>query len=356
MQASPFRPLALRHPSPFPYIVFAGPCSAETEVQTLATAEALRARGIRLFRASLWKPRTRPGSFEGVGSEGLPWLQRVERELGMQVATEVASASHVEEALAAGLDTFWIGARTTTSPFAMAELAEALSGERVTVLVKNPLNPDIELWEGALLRLYQAGIPQIGAIHRGFSTYAKGLYRNAPLWQIPIELRRRHPELTILVDPSHIAGRRDLVPLVSRMGLEMNFSGLMVETPPEPESAWSDAAQQLTPTDLITILSQLDLRPVRPTDDRMLSGLREKIDHIDAELLRLLRERMIVSEEIGHIKASAHLPIVQPDRYRSLLEDRLSQGRALGLDEGFLRELFSSIHEASVHTQHTDSK
>ena len=276
MQASPFRPLTLRHPSPVPYIVFAGPCSAETEAQTLATAEALRARGIRLFRASLWKPRTRPGSFEGVGSEGLPWLQRVERELGMQVATEVASASHVEEALAAGLDTFWIGARTTTSPFAMAELAEALSGERVTVLVKNPLNPDIELWEGALLRLYQAGIPQIGAIHRGFSTYAKGLYRNAPLWQIPIELRRRHPELTILVDPSHIAGRRDLVPLVSRMGLEMNFSGLMVETHPEPESAWSDAAQQLTPTDLITILSQLDLRPVRPTDDRMLSGLREK--------------------------------------------------------------------------------
>jgi len=274
----------------------------------------------------------------------------------MQVATEVASASHVEEALAAGLDTFWIGARTTTSPFAMAELAEALSGERVTVLVKNPLNPDIELWEGALLRLYQAGIPQIGAIHRGFSTYAKGLYRNAPLWQIPIELRRRHPELTILVDPSHIAGRRDLVPLVSRMGLEMNFSGLMVETHPEPESAWSDAAQQLTPTDLITILSQLDLRPAHPTDDRMLSGLREKIDHIDAELLRLLRERMIVSEEIGHIKASVHLPIVQPDRYRSLLEDRLSQGRALGLDEGFLRELFSSIHEASVHTQHTDSK
>ena len=221
MQASPFRPLTLRHPSPFPYIVFAGPCSAETEAQTLATAEALRARGIRLFRASLWKPRTRPGSFEGVGSEGLPWLQRVERELGMQVATEVASASHVEEALAAGLDTFWIGARTTTSPFAMAELAEALSGERVTVLVKNPLNPDIELWEGALLRLYQAGIPQIGAIHRGFSTYAKGLYRNAPLWQIPIELRRRHPELTILVDPSHIAGRRDLVPLVSRRWREM---------------------------------------------------------------------------------------------------------------------------------------
>ena len=356
MPASPFRPLALRYPSPYPYIVFAGPCSAETEEQTFATAAALCARGIRLFRASLWKPRTRPGSFEGVGSEGLPWLKRVERELGMQVATEVASASHVEDALAAGLDTFWIGARTTTSPFAMAELAEALSGKHVTVLVKNPLNPDIELWEGALLRLYQAGISQIGAIHRGFSTYAKGLYRNAPLWQIPIELRRRHPELTILVDPSHIAGRRDLVPLVSRMGLEMNFSGLMVETQPTPDEAWSDAAQQLTPSTLIESLAQLDIHPTQPVDEGMLSGMRTQIDQIDSELLGLIAKRMAVAKEIGDIKAEAHLPIVQPDRYRALLDDRLRQGRALGLDEGFLRELFSSIHEASVHTQHIDSK
>ena len=320
MPASPFRPLALRYPSPYPYIVFAGPCSAETEEQTFATAAALCARGIRLFRASLWKPRTRPGSFEGVGSEGLPWLKRVERELGMQVATEVASASHVEDALAAGLDTFWIGARTTTSPFAMAELAEALSGKHVTVLVKNPLNPDIELWEGALLRLYQAGISQIGAI------------------------------------PSHIAGRRDLVPLVSRMGLEMNFSGLMVETHPTPDEAWSDAAQQLTPSTLIESLAQLDIHPTQPVDEGMLSGMRTQIDQIDSELLGLIAKRMAVAKEIGDIKAEAHLPIVQPDRYRALLDDRLRQGRALGLDEGFLRELFSSIHEASVHTQHTDSK
>ena len=206
MQASPFRPLTLRHPSPFPYIVFAGPCSAETEAQTLATAEALRARGIRLFRASLWKPRTRPGSFEGVGSEGLPWLQRVERELGMQVATEVASASHVEEALAAGLDTFWIGARTTTSPFAMAELAEALSGERVTVLVKNPLNPDIELWEGALLRLYQAGIPQIGLYTAASAPTPRGSIAMPPSGKSPLSYAVAIPSLPSSLTPATSLG------------------------------------------------------------------------------------------------------------------------------------------------------
>lgn len=356
MQASPFSPLALRYPSSFPYLVFAGPCSAETQEQTYATAKALRAGGVRFFRASLWKPRTRPGSFEGVGREGLPWLRRIEEELGMQVATEVASASHVEEALRAGLNTFWIGARTTTSPFAVAELAEALSGEDVTLLVKNPLNPDVELWEGALLRLHSAGIDRIAAIHRGFSTYGKGFYRNAPLWQIPIELRRRHPALTILVDPSHISGRRDLVPLVSRIGLEMNFSGLMVETHLQPDEAWSDAAQQLTPEALFQLIAEQDIRPASLADSPQLRGLRSEIDKLDRKLLLLLQERMKVSERIGAIKAESHLPIVQPERYRALIEDRLREGRLLGLDEGFLRELFSSIHEASVHTQHTDTK
>lgn len=320
----------------------------------MQTARVLSEAGIRFFRASLWKPRTRPGSFEGVGALGLPWLVRAREELGLQVATEVASAQHIEEALRAGLDTFWIGARTTTSPFAIAEIAEALRGCDITLLVKNPLNPDVELWEGALLRLHAAGIRNLAAVHRGFSTYARGLYRNAPLWQIPIELQRRHPGLTILVDPSHIAGKRELVPLVARMGLEMNLAGLMVETHLTPEEAWSDSAQQLRPAELISELNALDLRCASYLPQPELEALRSRIDSIDRQLLELLKQRMTISEEIGLLKAQAHLPIVQPERYRAMLEDRLTQGAALGLDEGFLRELFSSIHEASVHTQHTN--
>lgn len=354
MTSSPLRPFPLRYPSPFPFFIFAGPCSAETEDQTIATARALRGAGIRFFRASLWKPRTRPGSFEGVGEVGLAWLRRVEEELGMQAATEIASPQHAEAALKAGIDTFWIGARTSASPFAMAELATALAGTTAKVLVKNPLNPDIDLWEGALLRLQQAGIEAVGAIHRGFSTYAPGVYRNAPLWQLPIELQRRHPELTIFVDPSHIAGRRDLVPLLCQMGLEMNFAGLMIETHPHPESAWSDAAQQLTPEALVTLLRRLEVQPASMDAETNLQPLRREIDQLDRQLLELLSDRMRLAQQIGQIKAEAHLPIVQPERYRDLLESRLEIGSQLGLDEGFLRELFSSIHEASVHAQHTE--
>lgn len=355
MTPSPFHVFTPRYASPFPFLVFAGPCSAETEEQTLQTARALRAGGIRFFRASLWKPRTRPGAFEGVGEAGLAWLRRVEEECGMQVATEIASAQHAEAALRAGLDTFWIGARTTTSPFAMAELAEALAGTNASVLVKNPLNPDVDLWEGALLRLQRAGVKSIAAIHRGFGTYAPGVYRNAPLWQLPIELQRRHPDLTIFVDPSHIAGRRDLVPLLCRMGLEMNFAGLMVETHPAPDQAWSDATQQLTPEDLLSLLHSLDMPQPQRDASAELAPLREAIDHIDDRLLALLEERMRLAEQIGQIKAEAHLPIVQPERYRSLLDSRLQAGKARGLEEGFLHELFSSIHEASVHCQHAEA-
>jgi len=356
MSTDLFTPLSFDYPSPYPFTICAGPCSAETEAQTYETAKQLQACGIRLFRASLWKPRTRPGTFEGVGEEGLPWLRRIETELGMQALTEVASPSHVESALRAGLHTFWIGARTTASPFAIADLAEALRGTEVTLLVKNPLNPDIELWEGALMRFHHAGITQIGAVHRGFSTYGKGQYRNTPLWQIPIELSRRHPELTILSDPSHIAGRRELVPVVSRASMEMNFSGLMVEVHPHPDEAWSDSAQQLTPVALVSLLDALDIHPTRNTaDSEELRALRGEIDRIDHELLRLMSERMKYAQHIGTIKAKAHLPIVQPERYRYLIEERLRDGKALGLEEGFLHELFSSIHEASVHVQHTHS-
>lgn len=354
MSSSPFSSFILDHPSPYPFYVFAGPCSAETEEQTLETARALRAGGICFFRASLWKPRTRPGSFEGVGEQGLPWLVRVKEELGMQVATEIASPQHAEAALKAGLDTFWIGARTTASPFAVSELAEALAGTDARILIKNPLNPDIDLWEGALLRLQQVGVKSIGAIHRGFSTYAPGVYRNAPLWQLPIELQRRHPDLTIFVDPSHMAGRRELVPLLCQVGLEMNFAGLMVETHPTPSMAWSDAAQQLTPKELLSLLDRLQLHPSTTSEEERLLPLRSQIDELDRELLTLLARRMALSREIGQVKAAAHLPIVQPERYRSLLDSRLAQGGTLGLDEGFLRELFSSIHEASVHCQHIE--
>lgn len=353
MSTDLFHALTFEYPSPYPFLICAGPCSAETEEQTYETARQLRARGIRLFRASLWKPRTRPGSFEGVGAEGLSWLRRIEQELGMQAMTEVASVAHVEACLRAGIRTLWVGARTTASPFAVSELAEALRGEEVTLLVKNPLNPDLELWEGALLRFHAVGIERLGAVHRGFSTYGKGPYRNAPLWQIPIELRRRHPELTILGDPSHIAGRRELVPLVCQAALEMNLSGLMIETHPTPEVAWSDAAQQLTPEALITLLDSLLIHPTRSTaDSTELSQLRQGIDHIDRQLLHLLSERMKLARSIGEIKAKDHLPIVQPERYRTLLEERLRLGSELALEEGFLHELFSCIHEASVHVQH----
>lgn len=353
MPASPFTRLHLAQDPHHPCPLIAGPCSAETEAQTLETARALAAQGVHYYRASLWKPRTRPGSFEGVGQLGLPWLRRVETELGMQALTEVATAEHVEEAYAAGLRAFWIGARTTASPFAIAELAEALNGRDVLLLVKNPPQPDLELWEGALMRLQAAGITRLGAIHRGFSTYARGSYRNAPLWQLPIELQRRHPELTILVDPSHIAGDRKLVPLVARMGLEMNFSGLIIETHCTPEAAWSDAAQQLSPLQLQQLLQQLDLGPASPSavPSLDLDPLRAEIDHLDGQLLSLLSERMQIAERIGALKRAAHLPIVQPERYRQLLEARLQEGRARGLDEGFVRELFSSIHEAAVHVQ-----
>ena len=240
----------------------------------------------------------------------------------MQAMTEVASVAHVEACLQAGIHTLWVGARTTASPFAVSELAEAMSGTDVTLLVKNPLNPDLDLWEGALLRFHAAGITRIGAVHRGFSTYGKGQYRNAPLWQIPIELRRRHPEL-------------------------------MIETHPTPSEAWSDAAQQLTPDSLIALLDTLLIHPTRSTaDSEELGQLRQSIDHIDRQLLHLLSERMKLARSIGEIKAKDHLPIVQPERYRTLLQERLRSGRELGLEESFLHELFSSIHEASVHVQH----
>lgn len=347
-----FTPLRLKHPARHPYVLIAGPCSAETEEQTYTTAKALQAMGVNLFRASLWKPRTRPGGFEGVGAAGIPWLQKIQSELGMQVATEIATPTHIEQMLRAGFDTFWIGARTTSSPFAITEIAEALRGCEVTILVKNPINPDIELWEGALLRLHSAGLTNIGAIHRGFSLYERGDYRNPPLWQIPLELKRRHPQLTLIADPSHITGQRAMIQSVCQTALEMGYDGFIIETHPDPEHALSDQAQQLTPTALAEVLAQLKPLQAQELDLVPLKHWRQEIDHIDEQILRLLAKRMELSKEIGAFKQERNLCIVQPHRFRSLLQERLKQGQALGLDERFVHQLYSQIHEESVHLQH----
>lgn len=354
---SPFAPIKWDVESNYPYQLIAGPCSAESEEQTLGTARRLHALGIRVYRASLWKPRTRPGGFEGVGEQGIPWLKRVHDELGMQVSTEVAMPSHVEAMLKAGLSTFWIGARTTTSPFAITELSEALRGVDATVLVKNPISPDLELWEGALMRLRSSGVTNIGAIHRGFRTYGRSQYRNTPLWQIPIELKRRHPDLTLLSDPSHITGRRDLVESLSRFALEMRFDGLIIESHPHPDEAWSDSAQQVTPQALGEMLLRLKVPQLCENDsDTTLLNLRREIDLVDAEILQLLSKRMKIVRRIGVFKGEHNLCPMQPKRYRALLEERIKQGVALGLSDTLVHELYSSIHEASIHIQQSEQQ
>lgn len=334
------------------YHIIAGPCSAESEEQTLAIAQQLKAQGIKYYRASLWKPRTRPGGFEGVGYNGLPWLRTVQIETGMQVMTEVATAAHIEAIISAGLRHIWIGARTTSSPFAMAEIAEALRGVKdVSVLVKNPINPDINLWEGALLRLHQAGVEQIGAIHRGFSTYGESFYRNTPIWQIPIELKLRHPELSIIVDPSHIGGERHLIEALSRTALAMNFDGLMIETHINPERALSDAKQQVIPEQLDEILRHIGTPLVSDLHSPELESWREEINQIDEDILHLLAKRLQTATHIGQYKHARNMCILQPERYRELMQARVAQGNSLSLRSDFVHDLFSLIHEESVLTQ-----
>ncbi len=302
-------------------VVIAGPCSAETEEQVMETAKNLAKNGVRIFRAGIWKPRTKPGGFEGVGSVGLTWLQEVKKETGMLVATEVANKQHVEEALNAGVDVLWIGARTSANPFAMQEIADSLVGADVPVLVKNPVNPDLELWIGAMQRIYNAGIRQIGAIHRGFSAYGKHLYRNMPQWHIPIELRRRMPELTLICDPSHIGGKRELVAPLSQQAMDMGFDGLIVESHCDPDSAWSDKSQQVTPEVLNFILNMLVVRDTTQTTES-LTLLRQQIDQIDNDLLEALSKRMRISREIGQYKKEHSMPVVQTGRYDDILNSR----------------------------------
>lgn len=336
-------------PSP---LIISGPCSAESEEQVLATARPLAAAGIPVLRAGIWKPRTKPGGFEGVGAVGLPWLAKAKAVTGMAVATEVATRAHTLAAVEAGVDILWIGARTSANPFAVQEVADALreTGFSGPVLVKNPVNPDLELWIGALLRIYGAGIRRLGAIHRGFSVYGEHIYRNMPEWRIPIELRRRYPTLPIICDPSHIAGKRALVPALAQQAIDMGFDGLIIESHCNPDQALSDKAQQLTPDALIRLVASLVVRRGADASESLLM-LREEIDGIDRELVDMLAKRMAVCRKIGQYKNEHHIPILQTDRYDSLVNSRAAQGIELGMSDEFMHAILSAIHEESVRQQ-----
>ena len=333
-------------------LIIAGPCSAETEEQVLGTAMALADGGVKIFRAGIWKPRTKPGGFEGVGSVGFSWLRKVKERTGMLVATEVANRNHVEEAIENGVDVLWVGTRTSANPFAIQEIADTIAhaDKDIPVLVKNPVSPDLELWIGALERLYNAGVTRLGAIHRGFAAYGKHIYRNQPQWHIPIELRRRYPNLTLICDPSHIGGRREYIRPLSQQALDMGFDGLIIESHCNPDSALSDSAQQVTPAVLRDILGSLVLRDTTVSTES-LDILRRQIDDIDNELLEILNRRMAVSRQIGVYKREHNMPVVQIDRHDSMMQRRIAMAVEMGMDAEFMRTVMSAIHEESVRQQ-----
>ena len=335
-------------------LIICGPCSAETEEQVLDTARQLAGYGAKVFRAGIWKPRTKPGGFEGVGVKGLPWLKRVKEETGMYVSTEVATKAHVEAALDAGIDLLWIGARTAANPFAMQEIADtiAASGKDVPVLVKNPVNPDLELWIGAIQRIQNAGVKRVGAIHRGFSAYGKHLYRNMPQWHIPIELGRRMPDIPIICDPSHIGGKRELIAPLSQQAFDMGFDGLIIESHCNPDEAWSDAAQQVTPDALNLIINSLvPLNGAKPDSTESLTLLRQEIDRLDNDLVEMLAKRMRVCREIGQYKKEHGMRVVQGARYGDMMKSRGEMAREMGMSEDFMRTVFAAVHEESVRQQ-----
>ena len=334
--------------------MIAGPCSAETESQVLGIAHELKNSDVSIFRAGIWKPRTRPGNFEGVGSIGLKWLQKVKKETGLLVTTEVANANHVKIALDHDIDVLWIGARSTVSPFIVQEIADALKNTDKIVLLKNPVNPDLSLWYGGIERLYTANIKKLGVIHRGFSTYSKTKFRNNPEWQIPIELQNKFPDLPLICDPSHICGRRDIIKQTSQKALDLNFDGLMIETHNDPDNAWSDAAQQITPKTLINLMKDLVIRK-ESLEERSfineLENLRIKIDNADSQILDIIGNRMKVSEEIGKIKKKQNVAILQSARWNDILEKMISDGKEKGLSEDFILKIFKAIHQESINHQ-----
>lgn len=344
--------------APGQQILIAGPCSAENRQQVLSTAYGLRSIGINIFRAGVWKPRTHPGGFEGIGAPALEWLSEVKHVTGMKTATEVANERHVREAVASGIDILWVGARTSANPFAMQEIADTLATypqekrDRLAVLVKNPVNPDIELWIGALQRIYGAGIRRLGAIHRGFSSYGQHKYRNEPLWRIPIELHRRYPEMAILCDPSHIGGKKEYIEPLSQHAIDMNFNGLIIESHCNASEALSDREQQVSPFELGEIFKSLDTHQTESKGkDDTLDQLRRQIDSLDTELVEILGNRMRVAREIGRFKIENNMQVVQATRYNSLMEQRVSAGIENGLGDEFMRQLLASIHEESVRQQ-----
>ena len=336
-------------------VIISGPCSAETEDQMVATAKQIAATGkVHALRAGIWKPRTRPGQYEGAGEEGLKWLITAKKETGLPVTTEVANAAHVEACLKAGVDILWIGARTTVNPFSVQEVADALKGVDIPVMVKNPINPDVELWLGAFERLNKAGITKMAAIHRGFSSFEKGPFRNAPMWDLAIDLKTRVPELDMICDPSHIAGNRDLISFVSQKALDLDMAGLMIESHINPDAAWSDAKQQVTPAVLGKIISELVVRTAS-TDNKVfkdtLSILREQIDQLDDEIMSKLAARMKISEKIGQYKKENNVTILQVNRWEEIVHTRIALCRAMGLNEEFTNDLLKLIHHESIQVQ-----
>jgi 3-deoxy-7-phosphoheptulonate synthase len=335
-------------------MIISGPCSAETEPQVLETARRLRQTGlVQVLRAGLWKPRTRPDSFEGVGERGLDWLTRAKEETGLLITTEVASAQHVEKCLAAGVDMLWIGARTTVNPFSVQEIADALQGQDIPVIIKNPLNADLQLWTGAIERIHRAGVSRIIAMHRGFSFYGEKKYRNRPLWEIPIALKAQFPGLSVFCDPSHISGRRDLLQEVSQQALDLGMCGLMIESHTDPDHAWSDAAQQITPETLAVLLRSLRVHDAAgeavPADQ--LSILRREIDKLDDEIIRLISQRMQISEQVGEYKAAHHLQPLDIERWNEIRRTRTVWGMDLGLSGDFLAHYLEQLHNESLLRQ-----
>ncbi len=339
----------LEHP-----LVIAGPCSAETEDQVLNIAHQLKDTDATVLRAGIWKPRTRPGNFEGVGALGLKWLQKAKEETGMLISTEVANANHVDLALEHDIDVLWIGARSTVSPFIVQEIAEALKGTDKPVLIKNPVNPDLALWLGAVERFYKADVKNLGVIHRGFSTYEKTRYRNNPEWQLPIDLQNRFPDLPLILDPSHIAGRRDIIFDLCQTALDLNFDGLMVETHHDPDNAWSDAKQQILPSDLVQYMEDLKIRKETSAAaefNNKINTLRTQIDVIDHQLIEVLGKRMKVSDSIGKLKKANNVAVLQSKRWNEILGKMILEGEQNNLSEEFVLRMFKAIHQESINHQ-----
>ena len=339
----------LSHP-----LVIAGPCSAETEEQVLKIAHELKDSDVNVFRAGIWKPRTRPGGFEGVGEIGLKWLKKAKEQTGLLMGTEVATAAHCKLALEYDIDVLWVGARTTANPFAVQEIADTLKGTDKIVLIKNPVNPDMALWLGGVERLYMAGIKNLGVIHRGFSTYQKTKYRNNPEWQIAIDLQNRFPDLPLICDPSHITGKRDMIQEVSQQALDLNYDGLIIETHIDPDNAWSDAAQQVTPATLKQMFINLRVRKVSDDEseyNQKMAKLRMQIDEFDGKLLEILGNRMKVADKIGLLKKEKNVAILQNQRWNEILGKMILEGEEKGLSNEFVMHLFKAIHQESISHQ-----